>query len=70
MDCTYPEIDNTQFPIFDWSEFYGEVEEPILRNAPKAIGKVVDLRMFVNCYNAGDRRSMYTKVLQGIPDIS
>ncbi len=48
MDCTYPEIDNTQFPIFDWSEFYGEVEEPILRNAPKAIGKVVDLRMFVD----------------------
>ncbi len=45
MDHTYPVIDSTQFPICDWREFYGEVEEPILPNAPEAIGKVVDLCM-------------------------
>ncbi len=48
MDPMYPEIDSTQFLICDWSEFYGEVKEPIPPNAPEVIGKVVDLRMFVN----------------------
>ncbi len=47
MDPTYPAIDSTQFPICDWSEFYGDIEEPIPPNAPEAIGKVVDLHMFV-----------------------
>ncbi len=55
MDPTYPEIDDTQFPICDWSKFYGEVEEPIPPNAPEAIGKVVDLRMFVDSDHAGDQ---------------
>ncbi len=55
MDPTYPAIVSTQFPICDWSEFYGEVEEPIPPNAPEAIGKVVDLRMFVNSDHAGDQ---------------
>ncbi|KAL7460152.1 hypothetical protein ACHAXS_000616 [Conticribra weissflogii] len=55
IDPTYKEIDSTQFPIFDWSEFYGEVEEPIPPNAPEAIGKVVDLHMFVNSDHAGDQ---------------
>ncbi|KAL7447662.1 hypothetical protein ACHAXS_000050 [Conticribra weissflogii] len=57
MDPTYPEIDSTQFPVCDWSEFYGEVEEPIPPNEPEAIGKVVDLRMFVNSDLAGDQRT-------------
>ncbi len=57
MDPTYPATDSTQFPICDWSEFYGEVEEPIPPNAPKAIGKVVDLHMFVNSDHAGDQRT-------------
>ncbi len=52
MDPTYPMIDSTQFPVCDWSEFYGEVEEPIPPNAPEAIGKVVDLRLFVNSDHA------------------
>ncbi|KAL7452765.1 hypothetical protein ACHAXS_000285 [Conticribra weissflogii] len=55
MDPTYPEIDSTQFPICDWSEFYGEVEEPIPPNAPEAIGKVVDLHMFVDSDHEGDQ---------------
>ena len=57
MDPTYPAIDNTQFPVCDWTEFYGEVAEPIPPNAPEAIGKVVDLRMFVDSDHAGDKRT-------------
>ncbi|KAL7467066.1 LOW QUALITY PROTEIN: hypothetical protein ACHAXS_007332 [Conticribra weissflogii] len=34
-----------------------EVEEPIPPNAPKAIGKVVDLRMIVNSDHAGDQHT-------------
>ncbi len=52
MDPTYPAMDNAQFPICVWREFYGEVEEPIPPNAPKAIGKVVDLCMFVDSDHA------------------
>ncbi len=55
MDPTYPAINSTQFPICDWSEFYGEVEEPIPPNAPEAIGKVVDLCMLVDSDHAGDQ---------------
>ncbi len=57
MDPMYPEIDSTQFPVCDWSEFYSEVEEPIPPNVPKAIGKVVDLRMFVDSDHAGDQHT-------------
>ncbi|KAL7461048.1 hypothetical protein ACHAXS_001485 [Conticribra weissflogii] len=54
MDPTYPAIDSTQFPICDWDEFYSEVEEPIPPNVLEAIGKVVDLCMFVDSDHAGD----------------
>ncbi|KAL7464684.1 hypothetical protein ACHAXS_005019, partial [Conticribra weissflogii] len=37
--------------------FYGEVEEPILPDSPEAIGKVVDLCMFVDSDHAGDQRT-------------
>ncbi len=29
FDPTYPEIDQTAFPFFEWMEFYGNVEEAI-----------------------------------------
>jgi hypothetical protein len=29
FDLTYPKIDSTAFPTFDWTEFYGNVEEAI-----------------------------------------
>ncbi len=54
MDPTYPTIFSTQFPKCDWSEFYSEAEEPIPPNAPKAIGKVVNLGMFVDSDHARD----------------
>ncbi len=56
MDPMYPAIDSTQFPIRDGRE-YSEVEEPIPPNAPEAIGKVVDLHMFVGSDHGGDQRT-------------
>ncbi|KAL7465236.1 hypothetical protein ACHAXS_005568 [Conticribra weissflogii] len=58
MDPTYLAIDSTQFPICDWSEFYSEVEEPIPPNTPEAIGKVVDLCMFVDSDHVGDQHTL------------
>ncbi len=53
MDPTCPDLDRTQFLVCDWSEFYGEAEEPILPYAPDAMVKVKDLHMFVDSYHAG-----------------
>ncbi len=55
MDPMYPAIDSKQFPICNWGEFYGEVEEPIPPIAPEAGGKVVDLSMFVDSDHTGDQ---------------
>lgn len=30
-----PHIKSEQFPVYDWSEFYGQTEEPVLPNAPE-----------------------------------
>ena len=38
-------------------EFYGEVEEPIPPNAPKPLGKAIDLRMFVDSDHVGDKET-------------
>ena len=57
MDPTYPDIDDEQFPVMDWKEFYGEVTEPIPPNAPKPLGKPVDVRMFVDSDHAGDKQT-------------
>ncbi len=47
MDFTYLTIDSTQFPVYDWSEIYGNVEEPIPPITPEAIGKVVEICMLM-----------------------
>ncbi len=57
MDTTYPTTDSTQFPVCDWKEYYGEVEDPILPNAPEAVGKVVDLHMFIDGDHVGDQHT-------------
>ncbi len=57
MDPTYPNIESTQFPVCDWSEFNGEVKEPIPPNAPEAIDKVVDLCMFVDSDHVGEKHT-------------
>ncbi len=56
MDQTYPDIDNKQLTVMDWKEFYGEVTKPIPPNAPKHLGKPVDVCMLVDSNHAGDKQ--------------
>ncbi|KAL7460544.1 hypothetical protein ACHAXS_000991 [Conticribra weissflogii] len=58
MDLTYPDIDDDQFPVMDWKEFYGDVTEPIPPNAPKTLGKPVEVHMFVDRNHAGDKQTI------------
>ena len=56
LDPTYPDIDQKKFMHdANWTAFYGDVEEAIPVNAPKPLGKGVDLRMFVDSDHAGDK---------------
>jgi hypothetical protein len=57
FDPTYPDIDQTAFPSFEWTEFYGSVEEAIPPNMPPPLGKDVDLRMMVDSDHAGEKRT-------------
>jgi hypothetical protein len=57
FDPTYPDIDQTAFPSFEWMEFYGKVEEAIPPDMPPPLGKDVDLRMMVDSDHAGERRT-------------
>ncbi len=52
FDPTYPDIDQTAFPSYDWMEFYGNMEEAIPPNMPSPLGKDVDLRMMVDSDHA------------------
>jgi len=45
---TYPDIDLTAFPSYDWTEFYGGVEEAIPPDMPPPLGKDIDLCMMVD----------------------
>ena len=55
FDPTYPDIDMGVFKICDWREFYGNITEIVPGDAPKALGKMVDIRMFVDSDHAGDK---------------
>jgi hypothetical protein len=57
FDPTYPDIDQTAFPSFEWMEFYGNVEEAIPPNMPPPLGKDVDLRMMVDSDHAGEKKT-------------
>jgi hypothetical protein len=57
FDPTYPDIDLTAFPSFDWTEFYGNVEEAIPPDMPPPLGKDVDLRMMVDSDHVGEKRT-------------
>ncbi len=54
---TYPDIDQTAFPSFEWTKFYGNVEEAIPPDMPPPLGKDVDLRMMVDSDHAGEKRT-------------
>ncbi len=45
MDLAYPDIDDDQFTVIDWKEFYGNVEKSIPPNALKPMGKPVNTCM-------------------------
>jgi hypothetical protein len=56
FDPTYPDIDLDNFPDHDWTEFYGDVQEPMPPMMPEPRGKEVDLRIFVDSDHAGDAK--------------
>ena len=57
FDPTYPEIDLADFKTdVDWTEFYGELEEPVPQDAPEPRGKQVDLRLYVDADFAGNKK--------------
>jgi hypothetical protein len=57
FDPTYPDINQTAFPSFEWMEFYGDVEEAIPPDMPPPLGKDVDLRMMVDSDHVGEKRT-------------
>ncbi len=61
MDLTYPDIDNDQFPVMDWKEFYGKVTEPIPPSSPKPLGKPVDVCMFINSNHVGNKQTRHSQ---------
>jgi len=57
FDPTYPKIDRDLFPKYDWTEFYGNVEEAIPPDMPEPLGKDVDVRMMCDSDHAGEQRT-------------
>jgi hypothetical protein len=53
------------FPIFDWTNFYGDVTEAIPTNAPKPRGNPVQINVFVDANHAGNQltRRSHTGIL-------
>ncbi len=60
FDPTYLHIDDSTFQRHDWEEFYGDVQEALLTNAPPHFGKEEDLCMMASDH-AGDK---LTRLLQ------
>jgi hypothetical protein len=61
FDPTYPDIYLTAFPSFDWTEFYGNVEEAIPPDMPPPLSKDIDLRMMVDSDHAGEKRTQRSR---------
>jgi hypothetical protein len=61
FDPTYPDIDQTAFPSFDWMEFYGNVEEAIPPDMPPPLGKDIDLHVMVDSDHAGEKRTQHSR---------
>jgi hypothetical protein len=57
FDPTHPKIDMGQFPKYNWTKFYGNVEEAIPVDMPEPLGKDVDVRMMCDSDHAGDQRT-------------
>jgi hypothetical protein len=61
FDPTYPDIDQTAFPSFEWTEFYGNVEKAVPPDMPPPLGKDVDLRMMVDSDHAEEKRTQCSR---------
>jgi hypothetical protein len=61
FDPTYPDIDQTAFPSFDWTGFFGNMEEAIPPNMPPPLGKDIDLHMIVDSDHAGKKRTQRSR---------
>jgi hypothetical protein len=59
FDPTYPDVDQTAFPSFEWTEFYGNMEEAIPPDMPPPLGKDVDLCKMVDSDHAGEKRTRH-----------
>ena len=57
FDPTYPTIDLSLFPEYDWSEFYGDVTEVLPLNMPAPLGKDIDVCMMCDSDHAGEKRT-------------
>jgi hypothetical protein len=55
FDPTYADIDYEAFPQENWKEFYGDVREAIPPNAPRPLGKPLEVRCYVDADHAGDK---------------
>ncbi len=53
FDPTYPEIDMSSFPTYDWTKFYGDVQEAIPYDMPEPLGIDLDVCMFCDSDHAG-----------------
>ncbi len=61
FDLTYPGIDQTAFSSFEWTEFYGNVEEAIPPDMHHPLGKDIDLHMMVDSDHAGEKRTQRSR---------
>ncbi len=55
-DPTYPAIDLSLFPKYDWSKFYGDVKEVLPPDMPKPLGKDIDVCMMCDSDYVGEQR--------------
>ena len=57
FDPSYPHIDPSIFPEYDWSSFYGKLKEEIPEDMPMPMGKEVIMNVYVDADHAGDKSS-------------
>ncbi len=57
FDPTYPKIDMTMLSKKTWKEFDGNIQEATPDNMPKALGKPVDIRKWVDSDHTGEKRN-------------
>jgi hypothetical protein len=55
FDPTYPEVGMHDFIKIDWKPMYGDVKEAVPLNGPVACGKAMDLHMYIDSDNDGEK---------------